>query len=142
MGSRARATGDDKPSVRVMGRKMRPLSYLQTPANPNRPFKQSRFGQTRLCRLLFQFGYRFLLQLERTKLHAPFFIASFLDFRFRHCHFSRLRKRPDRQGNQRGLRHPPPFRLRFNQLHRFRRQLEVFLHDTAFLIASLLDFRS
>lgn len=65
-----------------------------------------------------------------------------LDFRFRHCHFSRLRKRPDRQGNQRGLRHPPPFRLRFNQLHRFRRQLEVFLHDTAFLIASLLDFRS
>lgn len=35
MGSRARATGDDKPSVRVMGRGMRPLSYLQTPANNN-----------------------------------------------------------------------------------------------------------
>ncbi|EEH62910.1 conserved hypothetical protein [Neisseria gonorrhoeae 1291] len=34
MGSRARATGDDKPSVRVMGRGMRPLSYLQTPTNP------------------------------------------------------------------------------------------------------------
>ncbi|AAF41306.1 hypothetical protein A6L30_10970 [Neisseria meningitidis] len=43
MGSRARATGDDKPSVRVMGRGMRPLSYLQTPTNPQSAFQSRLF---------------------------------------------------------------------------------------------------